>query len=55
MDWQLLVVGVAVVTAAGFVGRATWRTWVGGCRTGCGKCVTPTPEPSGRRVALPQL
>ena len=56
MDWQLVVVGVAVLAAAGFVGRATWRTWAKpGCGSGCGKCPAAKPEPVGRRVALPQV
>jgi bacterioferritin-associated ferredoxin len=58
MDWQLAVVGAAVLAAAAYVGRAALRTWVGskvGCGSGCGKCATPAPEPAGRRVALPQL
>ena len=58
MDYQLVVVGAAVLAAAGYVGRATWRTWFGpkaGCGSGCGKCAAPRPEPAGRRVALPQV
>lgn len=55
MDWQLLAVGVCVLAAAAVVGRATWRTWAGGCGSGCGKCAAPPPEASGRRIALPQL
>jgi len=51
---QLIAVGVVVAFAAGYILRATWKTWVGkkaGCGSGCGKCSTPTPEPDppGRR------
>ncbi len=56
MDGQLVVVVVAVLAATGYIGRATWRTWVGpkaGCGAGCGKCIAPPVEPAGRRIALP--
>ena len=37
---QLILVGVAVAGAAGYVVRATWKTWFGkskpGCGSGCG-------------------
>ncbi len=40
MVWQLVMVGVLVAGAAGYVARQTWRTWFGsagkGCRGGCG-------------------
>ncbi len=55
---QFIIVGLIVAGAAGYVLRATWRTWFGkskaGCGSGCGKCADPAPEPSvkGRR-ALP--
>lgn len=56
MDWQLAVVGSAVLAAAAYVARAAWRTWAGrqvGCVSGCGKCETPAREPAGRRIGLP--
>ena len=51
---QLVVVGLVVAVAAGYVLRATWKTWLGakaGCGSGCGKCAAPAPEPvvTGRR------
>lgn len=52
---QLIIVGVIVALAAGYVLRAAWKTWAGGskpgCGSGCGKCATPDPQPSanGRR------
>jgi hypothetical protein len=52
---QLGVVGLSVALAAGYVLRATWKTWFGtsksGCGSGCGKCAAPAPEPRapGRR------
>ena len=45
---QLIVVGVLVAAAAGYVLRAAWKTWFGksskGCGAGCGQCSTPTAE-----------
>ena len=45
---QLVLVGVIVACAAGYILRATWKTWVGkskaGCGSGCGKCATPAPD-----------
>jgi hypothetical protein len=52
MDLQLLAVGLAMLAAAGYVGRSAWRTWFGGCQTGCGKCVPHPAELAGRRVPL---
>ena len=51
---QLVLVGLAVACAAGYVLRASWKTWFGakaGCGSGCGKCAAPAPEPEvkGRR------
>jgi hypothetical protein len=52
---QLVLVGVVVACAAGYVLRASWKTWFGasksGCASGCGKCATAAPEPEvkGRR------
>jgi len=52
---QLIVVGLIVALAMGYVLRATWKTWFGkskpSCGSGCGKCTAPAPEPSvtGRR------
>jgi hypothetical protein len=50
---QLVLVGVLVACAAGYVLRATWRTWFGqskpGCGSGCGKCAAPEAETPGRK------
>lgn len=50
---QLVLVGVLVACAAGYVLRATWRTWFGaakpGCGSGCGKCTAPEPDAPGRK------
>ncbi len=52
---QLALVGLVVALAAGYVLRASWKTWFGaaksGCGSGCGKCATPPPQPEvkGRR------
>ena len=52
---QLVLVGMLVTLAAGYILRATWSTWFGapksGCGSGCGKCAIPAPEPEvkGRR------
>jgi hypothetical protein len=52
---QLVAVGLIVALAAGYVLRATWKTWFGrskaGCGSGCGTCATPAPDsdPPGRR------
>ncbi len=52
---QLVLVGLVVAFAAGYVLRATWKTWFGaskaGCGSGCGKCATTPPESDvkGRR------
>jgi hypothetical protein len=53
---QLIVVALVVALAAGYVLRATWRTWFSaakpGCGSGCGKCAASAPEPqqaNGRR------
>jgi hypothetical protein len=51
---QLIVVGLIVALAAGYVLRATLKTWFGkskaGCGSGCGKCATPAADldPPGR-------
>ena len=37
MDGQLLLVGVIVTGAAGYLVRQTWRTWTRS-RSGCGGC-----------------
>ena len=37
MDWQLLIVGLAVLAAAAYLGRRAWRTWAGK-GSGCGSC-----------------
>ena len=51
---QLVLVGFIVAFAAGYIVRASWKTWFGtkaGCGSGCGKCAAPAPEPDvkGRR------
>jgi hypothetical protein len=52
---QFVLVGVIVALATGYVLRATWKTWFGksksGCGSGCGKCAAPAPQPEapGRR------
>lgn len=52
---QLVLVGIIVAGAAGYVARASWKTWFGrskpGCGSGCGKCAGPVPESEvkGRR------
>lgn len=50
---QLIVVGLLIALAAGYILRATWKTWFGGskpgCGSGCGKCAAPAPEVKGRR------
>ena len=56
---QLVLVGVLVAAAAGYVLRAAWKTWFGksskGCGAGCGKCATTAPEPKREgRFPLPQ-
>jgi hypothetical protein len=51
---QLVLVGLIIALAAGYILRATWKTWVGksksSCASGCGKCNTPAPDadPPGR-------
>ena len=58
---QLVLVGILVAAAAGYVLRATWRTWFGksskGCGAGCGTCAaTPPADPKqDGRFPLPQL
>ena len=46
--FQLVLVGAIVACAAGYILRATWKTWFGkskaGCGSGCGKCATPAPD-----------
>jgi hypothetical protein len=59
---QLVLVGLLVVLAAGYVVRSAWKTWSGksakGCGAGgssCGKCATPEAEPKQEgRFPLPQ-
>ncbi len=55
MDVQLAAVLVVLVAAAGYVGRAVWRTWTpaaGGCGVGCGKCAAPAAEAKPGRISL---
>ncbi|MCE9567273.1 MAG: FeoB-associated Cys-rich membrane protein [Planctomycetes bacterium] len=56
---QLVIVGVLIAAAAGYVLRSWWKAWFGksekGCGAGCGKCAAP-PEPEQKgRYSLPQL
>jgi hypothetical protein len=58
MDWQLLLVGLLVAGAAGYLVRQTWRTWTvsktscgGGCDCG-GKATAPTAG-NGRATLIP--
>jgi hypothetical protein len=54
---QLAAVVVIVGLAAGYVARATWRTFAGkkaGCGSGCGKCAAPAPKEPDGRFPLPQ-
>lgn len=52
---QLVLVGVIVAGAAGYLLRAAWKTWFGkskpGCGSGCGKCAAPSAgaDTGGRR------
>ncbi|MCI0701782.1 MAG: FeoB-associated Cys-rich membrane protein [Planctomycetia bacterium] len=45
---QLIVVGLIVACAAGYIVRAMWKTWIGkskaNCGSGCGKCAAPAPD-----------
>jgi hypothetical protein len=45
---QLIVVGLIVALAAGYVLRAAWKTLFGkskaACGSGCGKCATSAPD-----------
>jgi hypothetical protein len=55
---QLVLVGVLVAVAAGYVLRAAWKTWFGksskGCGAGCGTCSAPPAEPKQEgRFPLP--
>ncbi|MBX9627349.1 MAG: FeoB-associated Cys-rich membrane protein [Gemmataceae bacterium] len=56
---QLTVTLIVVGLAAGYVARATWRTWAGrksGCGSGCGSCSAAKPQPPADppgRVGLP--
>jgi hypothetical protein len=43
MDWQLVVVGLLVIAAGGYLLRRAWRTWSHGCG-GCGP--TKAKEPT---------
>lgn len=59
MTPELWLVGGIVAAAAVYLGRVAWRTFAGtrnGCGSGCGKCVTPTPQAVAKgRVSLPQI
>ena len=53
MDWQLLLVLIAVAVAVGHVARRTWRTWAGrGCAGDCG-CKRPPKEPATDVTIVP--
>jgi hypothetical protein len=58
-DVQLAIVLALITLAAGYVVRATVKTWFGrkaGCGSGCGKCAAPVPTPPQKgRVELPQI
>lgn len=58
-DLQLIIVLALVAVAAGYVGRASVRTWFGkkaGCGSGCGKCAdSPAVPPQKGRIELPQV
>ena len=58
MSYQLLAVYALVGIALLAIARATYRTWFGkskaGCGSGCGKCAAPAAEPThAKRVTLP--
>ena len=55
---QLTLVGVVIALAASYTLRASWKTWFGasksGCGSGCGTCAKPAPEPDAKgRRSLP--
>ena len=44
MDWQLLLVLVAVGASVAYLARLGWRTWRRrGCTAGCGCAKAPAP------------
>jgi hypothetical protein len=56
MDWQLVVVGLAVAAALGYLVRQSWRTWAarkGGCGGGCGCAKAPAEEANGTVTIIP--
>jgi hypothetical protein len=46
MDWQLALVGLALLLAAGYLGRRAWRTW-GKRGSACGGCGCASKPPVG--------
>ena len=42
MGWQLVLVGLCVALALGYLARRGWRTWRGRA-AGCGGCKCTTP------------
>jgi hypothetical protein len=54
MDWQTLLVGLAVLAAVGYLGRRAWRTWgaKAGCAGGC-HCSSSAQGPAGKGDAAP--
>ena len=49
MDWQTLLVGLALFLAVGYLGRRVWRTWgvKSGCAGGCG-CASSAQRPADK-------
>ncbi len=47
MDWQLALVGLALLVAVGYLARRAWRTWGkrGSACGGCGCASKPTAGP----------
>ena len=56
MELQQAVVVAAIVLAAAYVARETWRGAFrasGGCGSGCGKCASgETPDATPGRISL---
>lgn len=59
MDWQFVIIALAVAGAVAYLGRAAWKTWTGakvGCSSGCGKCrESAAPREPANRISLPQV
>jgi hypothetical protein len=54
VDWQLLIVGVIVAGAAGYLARQTWRTW-SGKKSGCGGCSCKSTTASASQEQTPLI